>query len=88
MVVACEPLPESCQQLGGRENGHSRSRELERQGQIVEPSAKLVDRPVCLEVRLHGPRPHDEKGNRLADHGKPSQIVECAEAYMSSRAAK
>ncbi len=38
-----------------------------------------------IKIQHH---PHDEKGNRLADHGKPSQIVECAEAYMSSRAAK
>ena len=56
-----EPLPETRQQLFGRENRRPRRRELERQWKVVQAVAEFVECGARLELGLHGARTSDEQ---------------------------
>ena len=64
-----EPMPEPFDQRLGREHREARGRELDGQGQAVEPHAELDDgrcvRRRELELRPDRPRARDEELHRL-----------------------
>src|SRR6476660_2924261 len=60
-----EPPRQAVEQLLRREHGDPGSGELERERQVVEPGAQLVDDRAGLETRVDGLRPRDEEIGRI-----------------------
>jgi hypothetical protein len=56
---------QALEDLAGRERPHAGGGELERQRQVVDPTADRENVLVRLEVRLHRSRPREEEADRL-----------------------
>jgi hypothetical protein len=72
-----ELLAEALQQLRRRHHHNARSRELERERQVIEARADVVDMLVALELSTHGPRSTDEELTRLRarEHGHGEDVL-------------
>src|SRR5262249_3607659 len=61
-----QSLAEAVDKLGGRKERRSRGGQLERQGELIEPVAKLFDLRRSGERRVERPCPLGEQGDSVA----------------------